>query len=103
MSAVVPFEHQLALASVLFVVGLLGVLMRRNIIFMIIAVEIMLSAAALALIAAGARWGRPDGQVMFFFLLCLAAVEVSVALALAFRLYHRQRSLDTDSASSLRG
>jgi NADH-quinone oxidoreductase subunit K len=99
----VPFEHQLALASALFVVGLAGVLMRRNIIFMIISVEVMLSAAALALIAAGARWGRPDGQVMFFFLLSLAAVEVAVVLALAFRLYHLQRSLDTDSASSLKG
>ena len=99
----VPIEQVLILAAIIFIVGLAGLLMRRNIIFMIISLEIMLSAAALALIAAGAKWGRADGQVMFFFVLALASVEVSVGLALCFRLYHHQRNLDTDRASSMRG
>lgn len=99
----VPFEHVLVLAAILFAVGLAGLLLRRNMIFMIISLEIMLAAASLALIAGGARWGSPDGQTMFFFVLALAAVEVSVGLALAFRLYHHHRSLDTDRAGSLRG
>ena len=99
----VPLEHILILAALIFCVGLAGLIMRRNIIFMIISVEIMLSGASLTMIAAGARWGQPDGQVMFFFIAALAAVEVSVGLALSFRLYHHQKSLDTDLSSSMRG
>jgi NADH-quinone oxidoreductase subunit K len=99
----VPFEQVMILAGVIFVIGLTGLLMRRNIIFMILSLEIMLSAAALAMIAAGAKWGSPDGQVMFFFVLALASVEVSVGLALCFRLYHHHKNLDTDAASTMRG
>ena len=99
----VPFEHLLILAGVIFAIGLAGLLIRRNIIFMIISLEIMLSAASLVLVAAGSRWGHPDGQVMLFFVLALASVEVSVGLALCFRLYHHHRNLDTDSAGTMRG
>ena len=69
--------------------GLVGVLVRRNIIFMLLSVEIMLNAAGLAFVVAGARWGQPDGQVMFIFILTMAAAEVSVGLALVLQL-HRQ-------------
>ncbi|MCC6346486.1 MAG: NADH-quinone oxidoreductase subunit NuoK, partial [Nitrospirales bacterium] len=66
MSAV-PLEHGLILAGVLFLLGFLGVLVRRNILFMLMSVEVMLNAAGLAFITAGSRWGQPDGQVMFLF------------------------------------
>jgi NADH-quinone oxidoreductase subunit K len=102
MSAV-PLEHGLLLAAGLFVIGLAGVLARRNLIFMLMGVEIMLNAAGLAFVVAGARWGAPDGQVMFILILAMAAAEVSVGLALALRYYHRVRDLDTDAARLMRG
>jgi NADH-quinone oxidoreductase subunit K len=63
----------------------------------------MLNAAGLALIVAGARWGQPDGQVMFIFVLTMAAAEVAVGLALVLNLYHRFKTLDARSLSSMKG
>ena len=103
MISSVPLEHCLILAAILFVLGLAGVLVRRNVVFMLLSLEIMLNAAGLAFVAAGARWHDPGGQVMFLFILTLAAVEVAVGLALVLRLYHRFRSLDARAASSLKG
>jgi NADH-quinone oxidoreductase subunit K len=94
--------YALGLASVLFVIGLLGVMIRRNFLFMLISVEIMLSSTALAFVAAGARWGRPDGQVMYVFILALAAVEVSVGLALILQFHRHRRTLDSDKADGTR-
>lgn len=87
----------------MFALGLIGLLVRRNVIFTLMSIEIMLNAAGLAFVAAGARWGQADGQVMFLFVLAMAAAEVSVGLALVLRLYHHYRSLDTDAASRMRG
>jgi NADH-quinone oxidoreductase subunit K len=103
MMAAVPMEHGLILAGVLFCLGLVGVLVRRNIIFMLMSVEIMLNAAALAFVVAGARWEQPDGQVMFIFILSLAASEVAVGLALILLFYHHLKTLDADAARSMRG
>jgi NADH-quinone oxidoreductase subunit K len=99
----IPMEYGLILASVLFALGLCGVLIRRNIVFMLMSVEIMLNAAGLAFVMAGARWGRADGQVMFIFIVTMAAAEVSVGLALILQLYHHFKTLDTDAASGMRG
>jgi NADH-quinone oxidoreductase subunit K len=96
-------DYGLVLAAVLFTIGFLGVLMRRNIIFMLISVEIMLASASLAFVSAGARWGQPDGQVMFVFILTLAAVEVSVGLALAIQFYRYHKTLDSDTGNGMRG
>jgi NADH-quinone oxidoreductase subunit K len=93
----------LALAGLLFAIGLLGVLVRRNVIFILMSIEIMLNAAGLAFVAAGARWHTADGQVMFLFILAMAAAEVSVGLALVLRLHRQTSSLDADIASNLRG
>ncbi|MFZ0727439.1 MAG: NADH-quinone oxidoreductase subunit NuoK [Desulfobacterales bacterium] len=98
-----PLNHVLTLAAVLFGLGLTGVLVRRNIIFMLLSIEIMLNAAGLAFVAAGSRWGQPDGQVMFLFIISMAATEVSVGLALVLQLYHRLKTLDTDAAGRMRG
>lgn len=98
----VPFEQVLALAATLFALGLAGLLARRNVIFVLLSLEVMLNAAGLALVAAGARWGQPDGQVFFLFVLAVAAAEAAVALALVLRLQARFRTLDVDAASRLR-
>lgn len=103
MITTVPMEHGLILAALLFVLGLAGVLVRRNIVFLLMSLEIMLNAAGLAFIVAGARWGQPDGQVMFIFVLTMAAAEVSVGLALVLNLYHRFKTLDARSLSSMKG
>ncbi len=95
--------HVLILAAVLFFLGLIGVLVRRNIVFMLLSIEIMFNAAGLAFVAAGARWAKPDGQIMFIFIVSMAAAEVSVALALVLQMHHRLKILDTDAAKSLRG
>ena len=99
----VPVSHGLILAGVLFVLGLIGVLVRRNIIFILLSVEIMLNASGLAFIVAGYRWMQADGQVMFIFILAMAAAEVSVGLALALQFYHRLKTLDADAANTMRG
>ena len=101
--AAIPMEHGLILAGILFALGLAGVLVRRNILFMLLSIEIMLNAAALAFIVAGARWGKVDGQVLFFFILTTAAAEVAVGLALLLRLYHTAKTLDADAADSMKG
>ena len=103
MIATVPMEHGLILAAALFALGLAGVLVRRNIVFMLMSVEIMLNAVGLAFIVAGARWGQVDGQVMFVFVLTMAAAEVSVGLALVILLYHHFKTLDADAASTMKG
>ncbi|WP_242917671.1 NADH-quinone oxidoreductase subunit NuoK [Pontibacter liquoris] len=96
-------EAGLLLAGILFMLGLISVLIRRNIIFMLLSVEIMLNAAGLAFIVAGTRSAQPDGQVMFIFILTMAAAEVSVGLALILQLYHRLKTLDSDAANKMRG
>lgn len=87
----------------MFALGLIGLLTRRNVIFTLMSLEVMLNASGLAFVAAGARWGQPDGQVMFLFILGMAAAEVSVGLALVVRLHRLFRSVDIDSASILKG
>jgi len=92
----------LIVAAVLFVLGLIGVLTRKNIVFMLISVEVMLNAAGLAFVAAGSKWQQPDGQVMFLFILAMAAAEVSVALALVLQIYHQHKTMDVEDLKELR-
>lgn len=98
-----PMDHGLMLAALLFALGLIGVLVRRNVIFILMSIEIMLNAAGLAFVVAGSKWGQADGQVMFIFILAVAAAEVSVGLALVLQLYRRLQTLDVDAASKMRG
>src|SRR4029079_1454412 len=103
MNSSIPLEYALTLAAALFALGLLGGLVRRNFIFILLSIEIMLNAAGLAFIVAGARWGQPDGQIMFVFILTTAAAEVAVGLALVLQLSHLFKTLDVDAASGMRG
>lgn len=93
----------LYLAVTLFVLGLIGLLTRRNLIFTLMSVEIMLNASGLAFVAGSYRWGQPDGQVMFIFILAMAAAEVSVGLALLLQFHRREPTLDSDVASEMKG
>lgn len=99
----VPMRDGFILAGALFALGLIGVLVRRNVIFILMSIEVMLNAAGLAFVVAGARWQQPDGQVVFLFILAMAAAEVSVGLALVLELYHQYKSLDTDAISRMKG
>ena len=102
-AASVPLEHALALAAILFCNGLAGLMVRRNFLFMLMCLEVMTNAVALAFVAAGSRWAQPDGQIMFIMVLTLAAAEASIGLALVLELYRRFHTLDIDVASEMRG
>lgn len=99
----VPIEHVFAVAGALFALGLAGLVIRRNLLFMLLSLEVMLNAAALAFIAAGALHGEADGQVMYLLVLAIAAAEVAVGLALLLQMQRRFRSLDVDAMRELRG
>lgn len=96
-------EHGLILAAILFCIGLVGLLIRRNIIFMLLCVEIMLNAAGLAFVVAGAAHGAAEGQIMFIFILAMAAAEVSVGLALIIAFFKKSGSLDVNKIAKMKG
>jgi NADH-quinone oxidoreductase subunit K len=97
----VSMEIQILFAGLLFLIGLIGFLVRRNIIFMLMSIEIMLNSAALVFVIAGSHWMQSDGQVMFIFILTVSAAEVSVGLALILQLYHHYKTLDADALRKL--
>ena len=100
---VIPMEHGLILAAILFVLGLIGLVTRRNLIFVLISLEIMLNATALAYIVGASRWATPDGHIMFLMVITLAAAEVAVGLGLVLKLFQQRGSLDIDSLGEMRG
>lgn len=99
--AQIPMAHGLLLAAILFILGLCGILIRRNALFILMSLEIMLNAAGVAFVVAGSRWQQSDGQVMFILILSLAAAEVSVGLALLLQLQRRFKGLDVDAVSEM--
>lgn len=90
----VPFGHVLILAGLLFLMGVLCAVVRRNLIMILLGVEIMLNAAAIAFVGAALRWQTMEGQVFVLFILAVAAAEVSVGLALIVNAYRRTGSID---------
>lgn len=98
----VPSLHVLILSALLFVIGVIGVLMRRNLVVMFLCVELMLNAANLALIGFSRRLGQLDGQVVVFFVIVLAAAEAAVGLALVIALYRSRRTLDADQLNLMK-
>ena len=87
----------------MFSLGLIGLLIRRDLIFVLMSLEVMLNAAGLAFVVAGSRWQQADGQIAFLFILAMAAAEVSVGLALVLQVYHRFKTLDGDALSEMKG
>jgi len=98
----IPIGIQILFAGIIFFLGLIGLLVRRNMIFMLMSIEIMFNAAGLVFIIAGTYWKQPDGQVMFIFILSVTAVEVAIALAMILQVYHHFKTLDSDAINNLR-
>ncbi len=98
----IPVEIQLLFAGLLFILGLLGLLIRRKYVFMLMSMEVMFNSAGLVFLVAGSQWGQTDGQVMFIFILTVAAAEVSVGLALILQMFHHYKTLDADELNELR-
>jgi NADH-quinone oxidoreductase subunit K len=100
---IVPYSHILILAAILFIMGATCAAARRNLIMILVGVEIMLNAAALAFVAASLRWQLLDGQAFVIFIFAVAASEVAVGLALLVHAHRRTGSVMADDYSQLKG
>src|SRR5947208_15703073 len=98
----VGLEHYLFVSALLFSLGLLGVIVRRNLLIIYMSLELMLNAANLALVAFSRFNNRLDGQVMVFFIITVAAAEVSVGLALIVALYRKRQTTHVENLASMR-
>jgi NADH-quinone oxidoreductase subunit K len=99
----VPLEYFQILAGILFSIGVMGVLFRRNILVIFMCVELMLNAANISLVAFGRALGSVDGQVVVFFALAVAAAEVAVGLAIIIDLFRKRGTIDVNAVSLLKG
>lgn len=102
MEAGVPISWVLGLSAILFSLGALGVLIKRNIIVMFMSVELMLNAANIALVAFSRAHNNLDGQIIVFFTITLAAAEVAIGLAIIVALFRLRRTVDIDKARLLK-
>jgi NADH-quinone oxidoreductase subunit K len=98
----VPVDHYVILSSILFSIGVMGVLFRRNAIIIFMCVELMLNAVNLLLTAFSAQHGDPSGQVMVFFIMAVAAAEVAVGLAILVMVYNNIRTVDVNALNRLK-
>jgi NADH-quinone oxidoreductase subunit K len=99
----VPVEYFVILSAVLFILGVLGVLVRRNAILIFMSVELMLNSANLALVAFARQWGDVNGQLIVFFVITVAAAEVAVGLALIVAIFKTKETIDIDELHALEG
>jgi NADH-quinone oxidoreductase subunit K len=99
----VQTEAYVMLSLVLFVLGTMGVLLRRNAILVFMSVELMLNAANLALVAFARYWGEVDGQLFVFFVITVAAAEVAVGLALIVAIFSTKKSINIDELHQMEG
>jgi NADH-quinone oxidoreductase subunit K len=99
----IPLMHSLMLASALFIIGLLGVMIRRNLLFVLLSIMIMMNGAIVAFIAADHHWQQLDGQIMSLLAIITALGQACVGLALLLQFYHRRKTLNIDSLSEMKG
>jgi NADH-quinone oxidoreductase subunit K len=99
----VPLAHYLALAGILFTIGVMGVVLRRNVIVIFMSIELMLNAANLAFVAIGRQLHSMDGQVMVFFVMTVAAAEAAVGLAIILAIFRHKQSVDLQNINLLQG
>jgi NADH-quinone oxidoreductase subunit K len=99
----VPTEAYLILSAILFAIGALGVLLRKNALTIFMSVELMLNAVNLSFVAFARQYGQFDGQIFVFFVMAVAAAEVAVGLAIIVDIFRSRRSVDIDDVSWLRG
>jgi NADH-quinone oxidoreductase subunit K len=98
----VPLNHYILFCTIIFSIGVIGVLIRRNAIIIMMSIELMLNSVNLLLAAFSAYSGDPAGQVFVFFIMALAAAEVAVGLAIIVMVYRNTRSLDINSLNRLK-
>jgi NADH-quinone oxidoreductase subunit K len=98
-----PVSYYLALSAVLFVLGILGVLLRRNALIMFMSLELMFNAGNLAFVTFARMHGGLDGQIVVFFVMSVAAAEVAIGLALMVEIFRSRHSIDMDQLSSMKG
>lgn len=103
MSSAVDINWYIALSGILFVIGALGVLLRRNAIIVFMAIELMLNSANLLFVAYARHLGNLDGQVLVFFVITVAAAEVAVGLALIVAIFRTKKSINIDEINLLKG
>ncbi len=99
----VPAPYHLALSALLFTLGMVGVLVRRSALIVFMSIELMLNAVNLSLVTFARRWGNGDGQVLVFFVLVVAAVEVVIGLAIIVDIFRSRQTVDIDKVDLLRG
>lgn len=99
----VPISYYLGLSAILFSIGAIGVLIRRNAIVIFMSIELMLNSANLAFVAFARLYGSLEGQIFVFFVMAVAAAEVAVGLALIVAIFHSKKSINVDELSSLKG
>ena len=99
---VVPLEHVIGLSAVLFAIGTIGALTRRNLIVILMSIELMLNAANLALIGFARAWGSLDAQVFVLMVIVVAAAEVAVGLGIVIALFRNRESVNVEDVSLLR-
>ena len=99
---IVPLEHVLVFAAALFFIGLAAVVARRNLIMILLGVEVMLNAAGVAFVGGALRWWALEGQAVVLFIMGVAAAEIAVGLTLVFGVWRRTRSLNPDSLKTLK-
>ncbi|WWP00327.1 MAG: NADH-quinone oxidoreductase subunit NuoK [Candidatus Dasytiphilus stammeri] len=92
----IPFQHGLILSTIIFLLGIIIVFTRRNLLFMLIGIEIMLNAAALVFIISGSAWKQIDSQIMYILTITIAAIEASIGLALLLQLHRYYHHLNRD-------
>ena len=98
-----PTLYYVALSAILFTLGVIGVLTRRNAIIIFMSVELMLNAANLAFVAFAREFGTLDGQIFVFFVMTVAAAEVAVGLALIVTIFRTKHSINVDDINQLKG
>ncbi len=96
-------EPAIILSLILFTIGAIGVVTRRNALLIFMSVELMLNSANLAFVAFAKQWGNLDGQIFTFFIMAVAAAEVAVGLALMVVIFREKHSTDVDELSQLKG
>jgi NADH-quinone oxidoreductase subunit K len=99
----VEIEAYIVLSAILFILGAMGVLLRRNAILVFMSVELMLNAANLSLVAFAAHWGGIEGQIFVFFVITVAAAEVAVGLALIVAIFRTRQSINIDELHLMEG
>jgi NADH-quinone oxidoreductase subunit K len=99
----IPVDYYIILSAILFTIGVLGVLIRRNALIIFMSIELMLNGANLAIVAFGSVLKTFSGQVFVFFVIAVAAAEVAVGLALIVEIFKSKRSIDVDQMSSMKG